>query len=81
MERSGIDILGQLTQASRGNSYVLVISDFLSKWTEAYAMKYIEAIVVADFVVKEFIGRFGIPRQLHTDQGKQFESEVFQQIC
>ena len=31
--------------------------------------------------VKEFICRFGMLRQLHSDQGKQFESEVFQQIC
>ena len=44
-------------------------------------MKNIEAITVADLLVKEFICRFGIPRQLHSDQGKQFETEVFQHIC
>ena len=43
MERIGIDILGPLTQTSRGNRYMLVISGYFSKWTGAYAMKNIEA--------------------------------------
>lgn len=81
MERIGIDILGPLTQTGQGNRYVLVIADYFTKWTESYAMKNIEAITVADLLVKEFICRFGIPRQIHSDQGRQFESEVFQQIC
>ena len=38
-------------------------------------MKNIEAVTVADLLVKEFICRYGIPRQI------QFESEVFQQTC
>ena len=44
-------------------------------------MKNIEAVTVADLLVKEFICRYGIPRQIHSDQGRQFESEVFQQMC
>lgn len=35
-------------------------------------MKNIDAITVTDIMVKEYICRFGIPRQIHTDQGKQF---------
>ena len=52
-----------------------------TRWTEAFAMKNIEAVTVADLLVKEFICRYGIPRQIHSDQGRQFESEVFQQMC
>ena len=59
-----------LTQTSRGNRYVLVISGYFTKWTEAYTIKNIEAITLAALLVKEFICRFGIPRQLHSDQGK-----------
>ena len=76
-----IDILGPLTKTSRGNRCVLVISDYFAKRTEAYAMKNIETFTAAYLLVKEFICRFGIPRQLHSDIGKQFESEVFQQTC
>ena len=81
MERVGIDILGPLTKTRHGNRYVLVISDYFTRWTEAFAMQNIEAVTVADVLVNEFICRYGIPRQIHSDQGRQFESEVFQQLC
>ena len=81
MERVGIDILGPLIQTVQGNGYVFVISDYFTRWTDAYAMKNIDAITVTDILVKEYICRFGIPRQIHTDQRKQFESEIFRQIC
>ena len=81
MQKIGIDILGPLTQTSRVNRYVLVISDYFTNWSEAYTMKNVEAVTVADLLVKKFICRFVIPRQLHSGHGKQFESEVFQQIC
>ena len=44
-------------------------------------MKNTEAVTVTDLLVKEFICRYGIPRLIHSDQGRQFESEVFQQMC
>ena len=85
MERLGIDILGPMTQTRRGYRYVLVISDYFTRWAEAFAMKNIEAVTAADLLVdllvKEFICRYGIPRQIHSDQGRQFESDVFQQMC
>ena len=59
----------------------MVISDYFTRWTETYAMKNIDAITVTDIPVKEYICRFGIPRQIYTDQGKQFESEIFRQMC
>ena len=40
-----------------------------------------EAETVANVVVREFISRFGVPRQLHTDQGRNFESKLFQEMC
>ncbi|KAG5899440.1 hypothetical protein JTB14_033631 [Gonioctena quinquepunctata] len=40
-----------------------------------------EAITVADVLVKEWICRFGIPMELHSDQGRNFESNPFQEIC
>ena len=32
-------------------------------------------------LVEEFVARFGIPRQIHSDQGRNFESKVFQEMC
>ncbi|KAK3712549.1 hypothetical protein QZH41_002384 [Actinostola sp. cb2023] len=40
-----------------------------------------EAVIVATKVVEEFVSRFGVPRQLHSDQGRNFESAVFREMC
>ena len=44
-------------------------------------MASITADTIADVLVKEFICRFGVPRALHSDQGRQFKSELFQKTC
>ena len=61
MERIAIDVMGPLPLSEMGNKYVLVISDYFSKWTEAYAMPNQEAETVARIVVQEFVVRFGLP--------------------
>ena len=40
-----------------------------------------EALSVAKVLVSEFICRFGVPDSIHTDQGKNFEAKVIQEIC
>ena len=81
MECVTMDILGPLPESARGNKYILVIGDYFTKWKEAHAMPNMEAITVARILVNEFICRFGIPEQLHTDQGKNFESTLIKEIC
>ena len=36
---------------------------------------------MAEVIVKEFVSRFGVPCQLHSDQGRNFEAELFQKMC
>jgi transposase InsO family protein len=82
LERVAVDILGPLDPPTpRGNRYVLVVVDYLTKWAEAYAMKTQTAEECANHFVREFVCRFGMPRQLHSDQGRQFESDLWQQMC
>ena len=81
MERIAIDVMGPLPTTDRDNKCILVVSDYFTKWTEVYPMPNQEAGTVADIVVREFISRFGLPRQLHTDQGRNFESRLFQEMC
>ena len=40
-----------------------------------------EAITVAKCLVNGFICRFGVPEQLHSDQGRNFESKVIKNVC
>ena len=81
LERVAIDILGPLPKTKRGNTYVIVVGDYFTKWTEAFAIPDQEAATVARVLVEEFICRFGVPRQLHSDKDSNFESQLFQQTC
>ena len=81
MERIAVNILVPLPVTPRGNKYILVLSDYFTKWTECFALQNQEATTVADKLVNEFISRFGIPRQLHSDQGTNFKSNVMKEIC
>ncbi len=59
---------------------MLVASDYFTQWVEAYAILNQEATTVATKLLDDMFCRFGIPDQLHSDQGSQFESEVIQEV-
>ena len=48
---------------------------------QAYALPYQGSELVAEKLVKEFISVFGVPLELHTDQGSNFQSELFKEVC
>ena len=54
---------------------------FFTKWPEAYALPNHEATTVAGVLVEQFFSRFGVQPELHSDQGREFESGVFQECC
>ncbi len=81
LERIAIDICGPFNETRHGNQYILVLCDYFTKWTEAYAIPNHTAHVVADKMVTEFVSRFGVPQQIHSDQGAEFESNLFQGLC
>ena len=80
-ERIAIDILGKFPITEKGNKYILVIGDYFTKWTECFPVPNMEAVTVAKILVNEVIARFGIPNQIHSDQGKKFESKLFKELC
>ena len=55
MERLAMDILGPLSLTPRGNRYVLVVTDYFTKWTESYAIPNQEAATEAEKLVSEFV--------------------------
>jgi hypothetical protein len=81
MERVGIDILGPLPLSDSGNRYLLVAMDYFTKWPEVVALPNQEAITVATALVNNFFCRFGAPLELHSDQGRNFESAVMAEVC
>ncbi|GKB51518.1 reverse transcriptase domain-containing protein, partial [Tanacetum coccineum] len=66
----GIDFMGPFP-SSRGNKYILVAVDYLSKWVEAKALPTNDARVVCKFL-KSLFSRFGAPRAIISDRGTHF---------
>ena len=81
MERIAVDILGPLPTTDRGNSYILVIGDYFTKWMECHPMPNMEAKTVATILLEQVVTRFGVPQVIHSDQGRQFESALFSEMC
>ena len=80
-ERVAVDIVGPFPRTVSGNRYIMVVNDYFSKWPEAFAIPSQDAKTVAAQLVENVVCRFGVPQELHSDQGSNFESEVFQEIC
>ncbi|KAL5491405.1 hypothetical protein EMCRGX_G016687 [Ephydatia muelleri] len=80
-QRVAMDILGPLPLTDRGNKYILVLGDYFTKWVESYPIPNMEAKTIANVFVSHFVSRFGAPDVLHTDQGRNFESALFKEVC
>ena len=78
LECIALDVMGPLPQAENGHMYILVLADYFTKWAEAYALK---DCTIADVLVEQFVSRFGDPRSLHSDQGREFESDLIAHLC
>ncbi|XP_076867126.1 nuclear GTPase SLIP-GC-like isoform X1 [Brachyhypopomus gauderio] len=81
MERVAVDVLRPFPVTESGNRYVLVAMDYFTKWPEAYEVPDQSAITTAETLLHEFFCRFGIPEVLHSDQGRNFESDVMTEVC
>lgn len=81
LDRISLDFVGPMPSTELGNKYLMVVTDYFSKWVEAYPMKNLLAASAADILVTEFFCKFGAPSIIHTDQGVQFESTLFQEMC
>lgn len=81
MQCVAVDIFGPLPRTESGNEYIVVLGEYFSKWFEAWTVPDHTALTVADKIVTEFFSRFGCPKQIHTDQGREFESELFTLVC
>ncbi|GKB06901.1 reverse transcriptase domain-containing protein [Tanacetum coccineum] len=74
----GIDFIGPFP-SSRGNKYILVAVDYLSKWVEAKALPTNDARVVVKFL-KSLFARFETPRAIISDRGTHFCNDQFAKV-
>ena len=81
MERVHVDILGPFTTSHSGNKYILMMCDQFTKWLECAAIPDQSAEKVAKHFLERFITTFGCPLEVHSDQGSNFQSNLFQAMC
>ncbi|GJT72149.1 reverse transcriptase domain-containing protein [Tanacetum coccineum] len=74
----GIDFMGPFP-SSKGNKYILVAVEYLSKWVEAKALPTNDARVVCKFL-KSLFARFGAPRAIISDRGTHFCNDQFAKV-
>lgn len=79
-DRVGLDILRPFPTSARGNYYIIVAVDYVTKWVEAGAIPIAGAAEVAEVFVLEVLLRHGAPKKLTTDQGKCFVAKMMNKI-
>jgi hypothetical protein len=74
-----IDV-GESSRNVQGNRYLLFSMDYFTMWPEAYAVPKQGPSTVAEGLVANYFYRSGVPRELHNDQGRIFESCLIQEV-
>ena len=80
-ERIAIDITGRHPKSRNGNEYMFTVMDHFGKWAEACPLRDHKVPTVAKVLVEQLFKRFGMPYQLLSDQGPEFGSDIFLEMC
>uniref|UniRef100_A0A2N9IEJ0 Integrase catalytic domain-containing protein n=1 Tax=Fagus sylvatica TaxID=28930 RepID=A0A2N9IEJ0_FAGSY len=76
------DLLWEFTkEAPRNRQWLIVATDYFTKWVEAEPLTHITDVDSKKFIWKNIITRFGIPRVLVSDNGTQFDSGLLKAFC
>ena len=76
-----LDIMGSFSIAIRQLKFLVVGIDYFTKWVEVEALATITEKNIRSFVWRNIICRYGIPRVLVSDNGKQFDNSAFKDFC
>ena len=82
-QKWGLDFVGPFTPAAAartGNKYILVATDYCTKWVEAKALRENTAVVTVKFLYENIWCRFGCPIELISDQGSHFLNSVIREL-
>ena len=80
MAMTAMDVVGPLPLTTSGNQYILVFTDYMSRFPEAFPMPNQKTKTVAKILVEDICCRYGTPKVLLTDLGTNFWSELLEEV-
>jgi transposase InsO family protein len=75
-----VDFTGPLPTTRHGNKYLLIFTDYVTKWVEAFPTPDEESKTFANIFIKEIICRYGPPSVLQSDNGKSFVNKLVDHV-
>ena len=76
-----MDIVGPFPQSNNRNEYVLTMIDRFTRWVCLVPLSSITSYDVSTALFTKWICQFGLPEIIITDQGSQFDGEIFTTVC
>jgi len=76
-----LDYVGPMKASTQGNRYLLTAKCSFTRWLEAIPTNSMTAENTVRLLEEHIISRYGVPEQIHTDQGTNFTSEMFNEVC
>ncbi|GFV31509.1 transposon Ty3-I Gag-Pol polyprotein [Trichonephila clavipes] len=74
--RIGIDLLGRFPKSAHGNKWIIVCTDYSTRYAITKALPTAEVDEIAKFLLEEIVLRHGAPRVIITDRGAVFRSRL-----
>ncbi|UYV83583.1 hypothetical protein LAZ67_23001537 [Cordylochernes scorpioides] len=79
-QKIGMDLLGRFPLSDKGNRWIIVCTDYLTKYAIAKALPSGTAAEIATFILEEVILKHGAPREIITDRGRAFMSQMVKEV-
>ena len=73
--------MGPFLTATKQLKFLVVGIDYFTKWVEVKTLATITEKSIRSFVWRNIICKYGIPRMLVSDNGKQFDNSAFRDFC
>ena len=75
-EKVAVDVFGPFPTSENNNKYIINFTDTFTHWPEAFAVQSADKDTTAILLVEQIICRFGAPKELLSDRGKNFLSDL-----
>ena len=79
--RVAVDIISGFRTTPRGNTCMMVITDYYTKYTRVFPLADHKAATCAEAFVRGWVLHLGVPLIMHSDQGAEFQSDLWQEMC